>query len=60
MTLQKGVVFGSFSLCGVLRFVLEHLPTLVFFVLRNKCRDTGVNMLEKRDLGQWSCVHVSH
>lgn len=28
-------------------------------VLCKRCGETGVNMLEKNDLGQWSCLHLS-
>lgn len=27
--------------------------------MRKGCRDTGVNVLEKSDLGQWPCLHLS-
>lgn len=30
-----------------------------FFFLRKRCRDREVNVLEKSDLGQWSCLHLS-
>lgn len=32
---------------------------LVFGVLRKRWKDTEVNVLEKSDLGQWSCLHLS-
>lgn len=39
--------------------VLEHFPMWVLCVMCKGCRDTGVNVLEKSDLGQWSCLHLS-
>lgn len=32
---------------------------ICFCVSCKKCSDRGVNMLEKSDLGQWSCLHLS-
>lgn len=31
----------------------------VWCFLRKRWRDTEVNVLEKSDLGQWSCPHLS-
>ena len=58
--IQRGGAFFFFfrllSLCSVWWGLCW---LICFCVSCKKCGDTGVNMLEKSDLGQWSCLHLS-
>lgn len=51
--------FSNDAVCPE-RIGLDCSLMLLFCVLHLRCRGTGVNVLEKSDLGQCWCLHLSH